>query len=292
MRRVLFPLGPVSVNTYGFMVALGVLAAVLVIYREARRKGLDENRLLDFVLWALIFGVIGARVGFVVIADPLYYWQNPWQFFHLQDGGLSIHGAIIGGVLAGLIFSWRYRMPFWRLADTVAPGLALGIAIGRVGCDVFGRPMGYPWPWGVLVNGKLLHPAQVYEFVLDYLLFFYLWRQREKVAYDGQLFLRFAALYAAIRGTVEFVRYNPPVFGALTVAHVTSLLFIAAAGLASVVLRRRARPGIVSCGPPVAAARETSTSARRTEGNLARQLAFLGLAIGLSLLTFYALGPV
>lgn len=296
MRRILFSLGPLPINTYGFMVALGILAALFIIHREAKRKGINTERVFDFALWALILGIVGARIGYVVVADPIYYWRNPWEFFHLQDGGLSIHGAIIGGILAGLLFTWRYRVPFWRLADTVAPGLALGIAIGRVGCDVFGRPMGKAWPWGVLVNGQLLHPAQVYEFILDYLLFFYLWRKRKKITYDGQLFLQFMALYAAIRGIVEFVRYNPPVFGPFSVAHVVSLVFIVVAGLASVVLKQRARPGaysggLRSDGLQIATAAGISGIEAKIEENLLWQMALLGLIIGLSILVFYSFGP-
>ncbi|MGI9951752.1 prolipoprotein diacylglyceryl transferase [Moorellaceae bacterium AZ2] len=291
MRRVLFYLGPLPINTFGFMIALGTLAAVFIIYREAKRKGLNAEKILDFALWAIILGIVGARIGYVLIADPVYYWQNPWKFFHLQEGGLSIHGAIIGGILAGLLFSRLYRIPFWRLADTVAPGLALGIAIGRIGCDVFGRPMSKPWPWGVLVYGQWLHPAQVYEFVLDYFLFFYLWRKRKKITYDGQLFLHFTALYAAIRGIVEFTRYNPPFFGPLSVAHAASLLFIIAAVLVSVVLRHRSRPGVDSGSLQAATVGEIRSIAANMEDNLIWQLVLLGLLIGLSLLVFYSLGP-
>jgi phosphatidylglycerol:prolipoprotein diacylglycerol transferase len=291
MRRVLFSLGPLPINTFGFMIALGVLAAVFIILREARRKGLNEDKVLDFTLWALILGIIGARVGYVVIADPVYYWQNPWQFFHLQAGGLSIQGALVGGVLAGLIFCRRQRIPFWRLADIVAPGLALGIAIGRVGCDVFGRPMGSAWPWGVMVNGQLLHPAQVYEFILDYLLLFYLWRRRKKITYEGQLFIHFIILYAAIRGLVEFVRYNPLVLGPLSVAHVTSLVFIATAALAGMILKKRTRPPENSGAPVVDATAELRGLVAAIEDRLAGQLLVLVLLIGLSLTVFYSLGP-
>ncbi|WP_406676795.1 prolipoprotein diacylglyceryl transferase [Moorella sp. ACPs] len=291
MRRVLFSLGPLPINTFGFMIALGVLAAVFIILREARRKCLNEDKVLDFTLLALILGIIGARVGYVVIADPVYYWQNPWQFFHLQAGGLSIQGALVGGILAGLIFCRRQRMPFWRLADIVAPGLALGIAIGRVGCDVFGRPMSSAWPWGVMVNGQLLHPAQVYEFILDYLLFFYLWRRRKKIAYEGQLFIHFIILYAAIRGLVEFVRYNPLVLGPLSVAHVTSLVFIATFALAGTILKKRTGPLTNSGSPGAAATAELRGLAAAVEDRLAGQLLVLVLLIGLSLAAFYSLGP-
>jgi len=163
----------------------------------------------------------------------------------------------------------------------------LGIAIGRVGCDVFGRPMSSPWPWGVVVNGQLLHPAQVYEFVLDYLLFFYLLRQKKRVAYDGRLFLHFIALYAAIRRMVEFVRYNPTVFGPISVAHLACLVFIIAAGSAGVILKHRSRLEVSPGARPEAAASGIGGIAEKLEDNLLWQLVLLILAIALSLLVFY-----
>lgn len=293
MRRVLFYLGPLPINTFGVMIALGALAALVVILREARRRGLNEDRVLDFTLVALVLGIFGARVGYILFADPLSYLRNPMLFFHLQDGGLSIHGALIGGLLAGVLFSRLYRLPFWRLADVVAPGLALGIAIGRIGCDVFGRPMVSPWPWGVLVNGQLLHPAQVYEFILDYLLFFYLWRRRKNVTYDGQLFVHFALLYATIRRVVELVRYNPPVWGPFTVAHVASLAFIIIATLAGILLKRRPAAPINSGTTVVTAPTRTAGGnlLAAIEDSLTWQLLILVALAGLSLVVFYNLGP-
>ncbi|TDA70242.1 MAG: prolipoprotein diacylglyceryl transferase [Clostridia bacterium] len=283
MRRVLFHLGPLPLHTYGVMLALGVLAAIYVIRREARRKHLDDDRVLDFVFWALVLGILGARVGFIIFADLGYYWQNPLAFFRLQDGGLSIHGAITGGVVAGLLFARRTGISFWRLADVVAPGLALGIAIGRVGCDVFGRPMTGEWFWGVPVNGQLLHPAQVYEFLLDYLLFLYLWWRRGRISYDGQLFLHFVLLYAAVRGVVEFVRYNPLVWGPFSVAHVASIVFMLAAFVLAVLLRRRR-------AMLLAGSMEVMTGG---EDVLFGWGDILGVAVaaGLSLALFYGLPP-
>ncbi|MHB1420307.1 MAG: prolipoprotein diacylglyceryl transferase [Bacillota bacterium] len=237
MRRVLFELGPVHINTFGMTIALGILAALILSYREARRKGLDPEIILDFALYALVGGVVGARLLYILLYNPAYYLEHPAKVFSIQQGGLSIHGALLGGFLVALWFVRKHRISFWKLADTLAPSLALGQAIGRVGCDVFGVPMQRAWPWGVPVNGQLLHPAQAYEFLLNYLAFFILWRYRKKTRYDGQLFLIYVIMYSLIRGVVELFRINPVLFGPFTVAHGVSLLFILAAVAAMYYLR-------------------------------------------------------
>ncbi|MHB1125835.1 MAG: prolipoprotein diacylglyceryl transferase [Bacillota bacterium] len=237
MRRVLFELGPVHINTFGLTIALGVLVALFLAHREARRKGLDPDRILDFALYALIGGIIGARLLYILLYNPAFYLQNPMKVFAIQQGGLSIHGALLGGLLATLWFVRKHKISFWRLADTVAPSLALGQAIGRVGCDVFGVPMLRQWPWGVPVNGQLLHPAQVYEFLLNYGIFFFLWRRRQKNRYDGELFLTYVILYSLTRGIVELFRSNPVLFGPFSVAHGVSLLFVVVAVVAMHYLR-------------------------------------------------------
>lgn len=284
MRRLLFQLGPLPIYTFGLMLAIGIVVATYIIYREARRKGLDSNYILDFVFWALIVGLLGARIGYIIFANPVYYLQNPLAFFRIQDGGLSIHGAIVGGIITGFFFARKKRISFWRLADTVAPGLALGIAIGRVGCDVFGKPMSGTWFWGVPLNGQLLHPVQVYEFLFDYLLFFYLWRRRARIKYDGQLFLQFMGLYATVRGLVEFFRYNPTVIGPLSVAHMASLAFIFMALVLAFILRRRSNL--------FQGSKELTTAIKLPPSSLALEVFSLLLVIYVSLLLFYGLGPV
>jgi phosphatidylglycerol:prolipoprotein diacylglycerol transferase len=287
MRRILFSLGPLQINSFGLLVALGMLAAFFLIYLESRRKRLDEDKVFNFALWILILGIVGARLGYIVVAGPAAYLQHPLSFFYLRDGGMSIHGALAGGLLAAIVFSRLHRMSFWQLADLTAPALALGIAIGRVGCDVFGRPMAHPWFWGVPVNGQLLHPAQVYEFLLDYLLFLYLWRRRKKLAYNGQLFIHFAVLYALIRGSVEFSRFNPRLFGPFSVAHAACLVLIIAAALAGWILKSRRQPVLAAERPQAV---EHGLIGKFTD-SLSWQIGIISLAIVLSLAVFYGFGP-
>jgi len=229
VRRVLLEVGIFKLYTFGVFVALGMIAAILVAYSEAKRKKMDPDKFLDFSLYALILGLAGARVAYVLTSDPIYFAAHPLEVLKVDLGGLSVHGAILGGIAAGIWFSRRHKVSFWRLADVVAPGLILGQAIGRIGCDVFGYPMARPAFWGVNVGGLILHPAQVYEFLLDYLIFAFLWSRRNRAKYEGQLFVEYLFLFSLARGTVEFFRINPMVWGPFSIAHVASLFLVLAA---------------------------------------------------------------
>lgn len=242
MPRELLQVGQFTIYIFGVMISLGFLAGIYISQREARRKGLDEELLYSFLLYAVLAGIIGARLAFVLIYDPGYYISNPAQILMISHGGLSIHGGIIGGVIAGIYFTRRHRLSFWQLADTLAPGLILGQAIGRIGCDVFGYAMARPYPWGVMADGKLLHPAQAYEFILNFALFLYLWRIRGKVKFEGQLFIHYFIIYNLIRGTIEFFRINPVIFGPFSVAHATALVLIGVALVVHRWLKQHGRP--------------------------------------------------
>lgn len=282
MQRILFHLGPIHVNTFGLMIALGFLAGLWLARREAARKGIGEERVTDFAIYALLAGIVGARLGYVFFYAPQYYLRNPVEVLFIHQGGMSIHGAIIGGVLAGIWYVRRYRLSFWKLADTMAPSLALGEAIGRIGCDIFGKPMATALPWGVTVNGQLLHPAQVYEFLLDYLVFFLLWRKRQHIKYDGQLFLTWVILYATVRGIVEFFRINPVVYGPITIAHVLSLAFIALALVAMMLVRRRGHsPSGLTAGSELRVKENLWTQVLALAGLIAASLGlYYGFPIG------------
>ena len=105
-------------------------------------------------------------------------------------------------------------------------GVALAQGIGRVGCDVFGKAMTNIMPWGINYNGQILHPAQVYEFILDYILFIILWRRSYKKKFEGELFVIYLIAFPIIRGIVEFFRINPVVWGPFSISHVLSLVLV------------------------------------------------------------------
>lgn len=222
----LFKLGSVGIYLFGVTIGLGVLAGLWIMVREAKRKGIYSDKILDLVTYTIIAGIVGARLYYIIAFNFSYYLENPVEIFYFHQGGLSIQGALIGGTLIAFWFMRKNGMPFWKTADTFAPAIIIGQAIGRIGCDVFGIPMNRVYPWGIAVGGQILHPAQLYEVFLNLILFVYLWTRRGKTKYDGQLFVNYIIGFSIIRAIVEIFRSNPIVFGPFTIAHATSFVVI------------------------------------------------------------------
>jgi len=226
--KILFTVGGYPIHLFGLTIALGIMAGYYVMLKETGRKGLDTERTSNLAFYVVAAALIGARVLYIVAFNPAYYLRNPLHIIMIQQGGLSIQGALIAGVLFAYWYIKRHHLPFWKTADAFAPAIILGQAIGRVGCDVFGVPMEENWFWGVQVRGQLLHPAQIYEALLNFLLFFLLWQKRKNTTYDGQLFVLYMAGFSVNRMLVEFFRANPRVIGSFSIAHVFSLLMMTA----------------------------------------------------------------
>lgn len=222
----LFSIGHFSISLLGVTSALGMIIGLLLIQKEGERKRLDKDKLMDLGLYTVVFGILGARLGYIVFFDPVYYMENPMAVFRITQGGLSIQGAILVAGSFAFWFMKKKKMAVWKTADAIVPGVILGQAIGRVGCDVFGVPMSRNWPWGVMVGGELLHPAQLYEVALNFILFLIIWRRRQTAQFDGELFFIYVIGFAFNRFIVEFFRSNPLVIGSLSIAHVISLLII------------------------------------------------------------------
>lgn len=237
--KLLFTIGGFSVHLFGVTIALGILVGFLVMLSEAKRKGLDKDKLSDLAIYTIVVGIIGARLNYILAFNPSYYIQNPREIFMLQQGGLSIQGSLIAGTIFAIWYMKKKNIPIWKTADAFAPGIIIGQAIGRVGCDVFGIPMIRSWFWGINIGGQLLHPAQIYEAVLNYILFLVLWNKRKNVKYDGQQFVTYIIGFSINRFIVEFFRTNPMVFGSLSIAHIYSIGTIMIALAAMVLLKKK-----------------------------------------------------
>lgn len=212
------------------MVALGFLVGILIAGRELKRKGLPSQLIYDLALYLLIGGLLVGRLVFVLF-NLGYYLQNPLQVLMFQNGGLAIHGSLLGGLVAGYLFSRARKLSLGKLADAVAPGLIMGQAIGRIGCFLNGDSYGKitSLPWAVKFQGLdgLRHPTQLYEAALNLLVFGILWSLRKKEKFDGYLFLLYLILYSSVRFVVEAFRESQVLVSPLTVAQAASLAIIA-----------------------------------------------------------------
>lgn len=227
--KELFHIFGIPINFFGVMIALGMLAGVFIAYHEVKRKKLNVDKLFDIALYSIISAVVGARLFYILFYNLSYYLENPVDIIKINEGGLSIHGGLLGAFIFAFFYFRKQKLNFFKYADAMAPGIILAQGIARIGCDVFGKVMSIPRPWGIEREGQLLHPAQAYEFILNYLVFFILWRKRKNIKYNGQLFVWYIILFSINRGVVELFRINPSVIGWFSISHLLSLLFIAAA---------------------------------------------------------------
>ncbi len=241
---VLAHLGPFALRWYSLFFAAGILAGAWLALREARRRGLDPDRLEPLAIAVVAGGLVGARLFHVIDRWELYS-DDPLRVFNVASGGLAVYGGIIGGVATGLVYGLRAGFPVWRLGDAGAPGILLGQAIGRIGCipngDVLGERSDLPWAFvyenpNSMVSADLLgvptQPYAVYDALFNLALLAVVWRLRSVFRRDGLLFLTYAGLYATGRFLLTFLRTEKVWVWGLQEAQVLSLVVIvAAAGL-------------------------------------------------------------
>ena len=256
----LFHLGPLMFSWYGLAVGAGMLVGIWLLLREAQRRGLPTEPVLDLVLWVAGGGLVGARLLYVLDRWS-FFATNPTEILAVHTGGLSIMGAILGGGLTAAILARRKGLPVRRLFDAAAPGIVLGQAIGRFGCLVTGDTVGRPTDgsWGVVyLNpgarvpqlGVAYQPAFFYEQLWDVLIFAILWRLRKRITGDGQLFALYLGLYAIGKFAITFVRLDPAYIWGLQQSHFVALgLLVLAAGWSlwtRATIRGRATPQLSS----------------------------------------------
>lgn len=224
-------IGNFEITSFGVMVALGALGGLLVFQRELRRADLPDD-----AVNAALAGVLGGLAGAKLIWAIEFHGTAPFLDLVLSRGGLSWFGGLAGGLTAGLATLRRYRVPLVRGLAAASPGLALGHAIGRVGCflvgDDYGRPSTLPWavafPKGLPPTDVPVHPTQLYEAVPLVVIAWLLMRWRGRGVPDAVVLSRYMMLAGATRFAIEFVRVNAAVLGPLTLAQLWSLALIAA----------------------------------------------------------------
>jgi len=228
MNPVAFTIFGIDVMWYGVLISTGVLIGVLIALREAKRTGFREDDLIDFLLYAIPAGIVGARAYYVIFSWD-YYSQNLSQIINIRNGGLAIHGAIIGGIIAGTLFCKIKKINVLEVLDLVMPSVALGQAIGRWGNFINQEAYGGPTdlPWGIIVNGQKVHPTFLYESIIDFCLFLFLiWFRKNKKTSHGQVLGLYLILYSMGRFFIEGLRTDSLMFAGMRVAQLVSLASI------------------------------------------------------------------
>jgi phosphatidylglycerol---prolipoprotein diacylglyceryl transferase len=250
-------IGPLSLRWYGLLIASAVLIGLALSQRLAQSRQLNPDLVGDLLVWLIVGAIPGARLYYVLFQWN-YYSQHPDQIFAIWQGGIAIHGAIIGGMLTAILFSRIKHCSFWRLADVVAPSLILGQAIGRWGnffnSEAFGSPTNLPWklliPEGRRPPGfesvAYYHPTFLYESLWNLMVFGILMTLfiRFPKLKRGTLFLVYAIAYSLGRFWIEALRTDSLMFGPLKMAQMISLggIIFGSIGLIWLYLLRRPLP--------------------------------------------------
>ena len=265
VKPILLDLGHFAIHSFGVMVAIGFLSGTWLAARRAKAVGIDPVTIQDLVFpWLLIGALLGARLLYVVS-----YWKTDFapssilDIFAIWKGGLVFYGGLIGATAAGIWRVWQKSLPAWRIADCMAPGLALGHAMGRLGCFLNGCCYGTPTtlPWAIRfpdINHELfgtplgwVHPVQIYESSLNLVLCVGLVLLHQKRLAAGTVGAAYLMGYAVIRAFVElfrgdYVKIGAAMPGGLKPGQYTSLAIFVAGLIVLYLAHRNAKKSVIS----------------------------------------------
>lgn len=261
---IMFSLGFIQIYWYGFLMSVAMIAGIFLAQKIGQRYGINKDNIFDLGVYLVLFGLIGARI-YDVLIEWHFFKDNFFSIFRIWEGGLSIHGGIIGGLIAGYFYTKKHNINYLLMADVVALSLALGQAIGRWGNyfnqELYGGPTDLPW--GIPINTfyenyylykdfTYFHPAFLYESILNFFNFLFIlylhkkrlhiikesnetdWVHKEenavklKILSNGNIFLFYLLNYSVIRFVMEFIRIDETaiLFGFRSPQLVSVLLFI------------------------------------------------------------------
>jgi phosphatidylglycerol---prolipoprotein diacylglyceryl transferase len=253
----LFELGPITVYTYGLLLAMAYLGGLQLALIRGKQRGLDPARIMDLGIWIIVSALVGAK-AMLLLVEWNYFSQHPGELISLAQSGGVFYGGLILAVAVALWYLWRHKMPMWTVCDVFAPGIAFGHVVGRLGCFFAGCCYGTATtlPWGITFHDQFahanvgtpldiaLHPTQIYEAGAELLiLIFLLVTEKRGRPFAGRTFWTYMFLYGVSRFIVEIYRGDPrgSVFGgALSTSQFISVLLVPLSLIMLVILSRRA----------------------------------------------------
>lgn len=261
MYPKLIDIGPIPVYSYGLMLGIGFLIGSLVLRRELKMKGLDENLAINITFISLIAGIVGSK---------LFYIIEEWNFGDIplsklltgdvlfSPSGLTFYGGLILAIIVLIIYCRINKLNVLQIFDCMAPAAALAYGIARIGCHLsgdgdYGIPtngtmwefIGYDYSNGTVPTppGVLAHPTSIYEFVIAIFIFMYLWNYQKNSKFNGDVFFRYLILSGFSRFIIEIIRLNPDVVAGLSQAQLISIALIVF-GTVMIIIKSKKPAGI------------------------------------------------
>lgn len=269
MHPILFEAGPVTIYTYGVLLAAAYLLGLWLGVKRANAAGLDGNKVLDLGIWVIIAALVGAK-GLLFVVEFDHFTSSREEFFSLLRSGGVFYGGLIAASLTCIYQLRKHKLPLWQSGDLFAPGIALGYMVGRLGCLAagccYGKPTQVAWavtftdPAAALNVGTPLnvplHPTQLYESLAGLIiLLVVLALERRPGSYAGRTFWQFVLLYAVSRFIIEFFRGDDR--GAVAMFSTSQLISLVLAPLSVVMLVWLARQ--TAAAVPVATPRKRAS---------------------------------
>jgi len=236
-------IGPFTVYSYGLMLVLAFFVSTYLASRQAKKSRLDPEKIFNLLFYVFIFGIIGSRALYVANNFP-YYLKHPLEIIMLQHGGMAIFGGIIFGFIFAWLFILKNKMDLLATLDLLVPFIALGQAIGRIGCFLNGCCYGRESSFGIYsaVSGKVLIPTQLYSSLLMFLIFIILRYMLNRKHLPGQILCSYLLLYSLKRFSIEFFRDDSPrILAGLTIFQFLSLamFFLSLAGFVKLLYSKK-----------------------------------------------------
>ena len=227
MNPIAFNLFGLSVRWYGVIITLGILISGYIAILNAKRVNIKADDITDYMLIAMPFCIIGARLYYVFFQWE-YYKGDIFKIINTREGGLAIHGGIIAGILVAYFYCKRRKLKFLEFFDIICVSIPLGQSIGRWGnftnSEAYGTPTNLPW--AIEINGNMVHPTFLYESLWNFILFIFLMRLFRRKKFNGQIISLYLMIYSVGRFFIEYLRTDALMIMGLRTAQITSIILI------------------------------------------------------------------